>query len=319
VVRGLEVRGLHAADLVVDVLERHRVPGGVGVAAGQRGDVLERLQVEVGLHGLRPLAPERVVHHHLDRLLRADADAVHLDAVGLRQPRRGDRLHLAGIVDAVRQQDDHLLLRRRVLEPRHGIGEPHADRGARAVQRADLEPVDHRLQDLAVERQRTQRHGAVAEHDEPDAVTAPPRRELLGAHLGGSDAVGLEIRRRHRLGDVEAEHDVDTVRLDLLEHASALRTCERHHREHEGSDVERQHHEPQPAAEALLRAQEPGIREAHRGGALAELEPHEQNDRDEQPEIGGRGEAHVRSLPRLSRARAAPPRPASPARARAWS
>ena len=152
-----------------------------------------------------------------------------------------------------------------------------------------------------------------AEHDERRcgrrcAWRRTPTARCLAAVMRS----GWRSERRHRLRDVDAQHDVDAARLDLLEDAAALRARQREHGEHQRRARSRRaaRHVSQRLS-ALVRAQErrrPGS--APRPCACAARAHTSSADRHQQQQVV-RGEARRMLSGSRARARAPSTRPAA--------
>src|SRR5882762_2719296 len=126
----LDLGALHPVDGHEDLLQGPGIGGAKVPTAGRAGDLLQRLLVDVGLDVDVAASQDRIVDRVGRLPFRADADGVHLDPHRLRQPGTAQRIDLTAVIATVREQNDDLALPLRVLQARHGRGEPHADGGA---------------------------------------------------------------------------------------------------------------------------------------------------------------------------------------------
>ena len=275
-----------------DVDEALRVGRPEELRAGRRGDPLEKGLVDVHVRedpALDDTSRLGVADRDgdLDRAGDgADADRIDADAERLRDARRGVRVDLAGVVAAVRHEDDHLGLRLRRAETGEGVPEGHPDRGPvpLVAERQGGEAVEeHR----AVRRQRDDRAGASREDEKAETVARPPLDELADRALGHEEAVArLEVFGRHRARRVEGDEDVDPFRPRLrpLEAEARARETDDQRRPSE----ERENERDVPESDAPRRAR--GRRERERRNREGPVsppfapDPEEDRERDEEEE-----------------------------------
>ena len=150
-----------------------------------------------------------------------------------------------------------------------------------------------------VERQRALRVRPGGEEHEPDAVLGARRHELLHHRLHGLQAIGAlaaerEILGEHAAGDVDGEHDVDALAVDLGRGRAGLRTRERHGDRDQRRGAERQQHEPARAGTARRhRPQDPEARKAHGGAAERPARgPQHERHQHEQEQPPGVSQVH---------------------------
>ena len=121
-----------------------------------------------------------------------------------------------------------------LLQPRHGRGQAEADRRA-VVDQPDLDLVEEAGQDRMVQRQRALREGARREDDQADPVVGTAGDEVADHGLGRAEPVQrLEVERPHAAADVQGDHDVDALALDLLRAMRLARPRRRHDQQRHG-------------------------------------------------------------------------------------
>ena len=175
-----------------------------------------------------------------------------------------------------------------------------------AVPSSGLQPVERRVQLAAVGRRGDERHRSRGEGDDPDADV--PRQlidERLRRLTGGIEPSRCDVRRLHRTGDVDGEHDRGVLARNGDDHR---RAGQAEHERRDRGEVDRRRHvaPPRRAARGEVREQVQ-VREADRVARSAALGPRvqAQQDRDQQQaqEQEWREEGHV-GRPVVSRPRA---------------
>ena len=249
-------------DLGVDIFQALRVLGAEVLAAGNVGDLLERLLVQRE-HFLAKHAASEGVGIRIgngDHAIAADADRIDLDAQRLGDLCSLGRLQYAGRLLAVGQEDDHFALGVRVLEAIGGHGQRIADGGLRVLLpqppvdllaaiiedgMGDLHLFEHLDECAVIERQRASRLDKTAERDQTDEVVRPARQlalshdKVLEYLLDDGQAIDLltvdiEIQCGHRSGAIDAHFNGDPLGVDAELFDAMLRTSQ-------GRD-----HQPQP-------------------------------------------------------------------------
>ena len=143
-----------------------------------------------------------------------------------------------------------LASRRQVLELAEAHGERGADRGA-VRQETDVDPAEHAVEKVGVGRERCLEEGAAGEDDKAQEVALAPRDEIGQDLARHHQAVPrLEVASLHAARDVERDHDVPGLAVDLADLVRHLRPRERQDQEHEAgqSECRRKPLPPSPAA-----------------------------------------------------------------------
>jgi hypothetical protein len=91
-----------------------------------------------------------------------------------------------------------------------------------------------------IEGGRNVRVGVAPEDDEADAVGGAAAYEVLDHRLGRLQAVRHEVGLLHRSGEIERDHDVDALELEIVVAAGGLGPRQADAEQHHGEEP--QHH-----------------------------------------------------------------------------
>ena len=230
---------------------------------------------------------------------RREPVAAHAHGVDLDAERRGGfgrrlGVHLAAVVLAVGEQDDHLGGGLGVAEPGRRRREGRPDRRP-VLDQAHADLLQHRQQERVVERQRCLSVGLGGEHDQPDPVRLAPAHELGGDGLGGLEPVRHEVLGGHRGGHVEREHDVDALGGPLDGGVALLGPRQPEQPEREGGQQEavRELPQPRPAGRPeRRRVAAERVQHARRLPLRTPQRPRQRGHGEQAEEPEGRGEGH---------------------------
>src|ERR1019366_7703959 len=263
------------------------------VAPARRArDALEQrlVHVDVRTHAALRHAPRLGVadgNGNLDgSAIRPDAHGIDAHAERFRDPRGGIGVDLAGVVPAIRHEDDDARLRLGRLQARERVSESEADGRAVALI-AELEARETVEDHAAIRRERTDGTRAPGENEEADAVARASLDKLARAGLRDEEPVPrLEVLRGHRARGVERDEDVDTFRPRLRPLEAEARPRERDYET--GVAGPRQRERQVPEAHAPRRADPGHVRERRHDEravpALLAEDPERDRERNEEKE-----------------------------------
>lgn len=158
--------------------------------------------------------------------------------------RRGGR-HLARIVHAVGQQDDHLALGIAFAEPVDSRGQAVAYRRT-VLYHAGTNLPQQRLERTPVGRQGTLRETLTREGHDTDAVVGSVGHEFGGHVLCRRDTVGFKVAGQHAGRYVHRQHDIDTFGGRGAPLLGVLRPGQRHHEQRHRRTAQYERQVPRP-------------------------------------------------------------------------
>ena len=157
----------------------------------------------------------------------ADAHRVDTDAKRPGELGRRNRIDFARVVLAIGKKDHDAGLGIGFFQPVDRGGDCVPDGGA-VSNGADVNVLELRQEDVVIESERRFRERVTREDHHPEAIVITPLDEIGDDVLADRQTVaGFEVFRKHAPRDIDDEHDVDALGVDLFARGAFLRPGER--------------------------------------------------------------------------------------------
>jgi len=180
-------------------------------AAGQVGNILQKLQINFGFHLPDLLAEQGIVHGKRHKPFPTNGDGINTHPQSIGKIGGSFRLQGWNIVHAISQQDNCSARRGGVFQPVYSRGQTKTNGGA-IIDEANFHSIEKTVQNRVVQRQGTLGISLGSKNNQTNAVIGTSQNKFSNNFLGCFQAVKrLKIECLHTATDIKGKDNVGLV------------------------------------------------------------------------------------------------------------